>query len=181
MAKCDYCSTTILFGGVRDGNARYCNQRCHQFGWLLARCNDLPDELVDEQVLNVHGGPCPRCKGPGPIDVHTAYRVWSLIVITATQNDPQVCCRSCGRKRQLGGFVFSLLAGWWGFPAGLIITPITLTRNVMAMFGGPSPDLPSTQLEQAVRMQIGAAIASSQRDSAAAPPTAQPLRSTASR
>jgi hypothetical protein len=28
----------------------------------------------------------------------------------------RVCCRSCAVKSQLGGALFSLAFGWWGFP-----------------------------------------------------------------
>jgi hypothetical protein len=43
MAKCDYCSSTIIFGGKRDANGRFCNQKCRGRGALLAISSQLPD------------------------------------------------------------------------------------------------------------------------------------------
>jgi hypothetical protein len=42
MAKCDYCSSTIIFGGKRDANGRFCNQKCRGRGALLAISSQLP-------------------------------------------------------------------------------------------------------------------------------------------
>src|SRR5262245_1613216 len=83
MAKCGYCGTTILFGGARDGDVRYCNADCQQRGAVAAVAQHVPDQLVSEQVWKVHQGVCPRCGGRGPVDVHTSYRVWSALVLTS--------------------------------------------------------------------------------------------------
>jgi hypothetical protein len=170
MAACAYCGTTILFGGVREGHLRFCNQRCHQAGQMLRMCDDLPQEMVDEALLDVHGGQCPRCKRAGPIDVHIGYRVYSLVVMT-TWTSPQIIgCRSCGVKHQLGSVLISTICGWWGFPWGLIGTPVQIVRNLVAIAKPPDPSLPSTRLEKIVRMQIGAAMMMQAQQSA--PPTA---------
>lgn len=81
MAACAACSTTILFGGVRDG-------------------------------------------------------------------------RSCARKRQAGDALFSLVLGWWGFPWGLIMTPVQIGRNVVGMFRNVDSTGPSENLERAVGMAL---------------------------
>src|SRR4051794_34859709 len=98
MAQCDYCSTTILFGGVRDGDARYCNATCHQKGVLHGLAHVVPDDVVQEQARLIHQGECPRCGGPGPVDVHTSHRVHSFLVMTQWSSRPQVSCGSCGVK-----------------------------------------------------------------------------------
>jgi hypothetical protein len=36
MAKCEYCGSTIIFGGKRGANGRFCNQKCQARGGLLA-------------------------------------------------------------------------------------------------------------------------------------------------
>jgi hypothetical protein len=43
MAKCDYRSSTVIFGGKRDANGRFCNQKCRGRGALLAISSQLPD------------------------------------------------------------------------------------------------------------------------------------------
>ena len=69
MASCDYCGSRILFGGVKADQGRFCNDRCRQAGVLLSIADQVPPEVVREHVAAVHRGPCPSCKGPGPIDV----------------------------------------------------------------------------------------------------------------
>ena len=130
MAKCDYCGSTIIFGGKRDANGRFCNQKCQGRGGLLAFSRQIP------------------------VDVHVNHKVWSAIALTQCSSTPQISCRSCGVKSQLGGTAFSLFLGWWGFPWGLLLTPIQIGRNLIAMASPPEPSKPSPQLEKAVRMTI---------------------------
>jgi len=154
MAKCDYCGSTIIFGGKRDANGRFCNQKCQGRGGLLAFSRQIPEGTVTEQVWKFHQGPCPKCNGSGPVDVHVNHKVWSAIALTQCSSTPQISCRSCGVKSQLGGTAFSLFLGWWGFPWGLLLTPIQIGRNLIAMASPPEPSKPSPQFEKAVRMTI---------------------------
>jgi len=116
MAKCDYCGSTIIFGGKRDANGRFCNQTCHARGALLALSRQLPEATVQEHVWKAHQGLCPKCNGAGPVDVYVSHRVWSAIFLTSWRSTPQISCRSCGLKSQLGNAAFSLVFGWWEFP-----------------------------------------------------------------
>jgi hypothetical protein len=109
----------------------------------------------------------------GPIDVHKVHKVWSAIFLTTWNSSQQVCCRSCATKSQLGGVLFSLLLGWWGFPWGLILTPVQITRNIVGMCAGPDPSHPSAELRKLVQVTLGAKmIQASQK--AAPPPTSVP-------
>ncbi|MCP3904877.1 MAG: hypothetical protein GY715_14725 [Planctomycetes bacterium] len=170
MAKCAFCGTTILFGGTGDGHYRFCNQECHQRGYLLSVADQLPDDMMAEHVDEVHQGSCPKCGGPGPIDVHLSYTVWSALVLTTWRTRPEVCCRSCGVKAKLGATVSSGVLGWWGFPWGLVATPVQVGRNVIGMFSPPDPDHPSPQLVSMVKMNLAAhlAAADAQEQAAAA-------------
>jgi hypothetical protein len=173
MAYCNYCKTSILFGGVRDGHERYCNQRCRHNGALLKVAGHVPAESMQSEITRLHKGTCPRCGGAGPVDVHRSYRVWSAMVLTSWSTVPVLGCRSCARKSQLGGAAFCLFLGWWGIPWGLIMTPIQITKNVVGMFTGPHPARPSADLEKFVRVAIGAQLVQQsqrQRSSATPPP-----------
>ncbi|OGV45902.1 MAG: hypothetical protein A2X46_06920 [Lentisphaerae bacterium GWF2_57_35] len=50
-----------------------------------------------------------------------------------------------------------LFFGWWGFPWGLIMTPIQLGRNVFGLFTSPDPTRPSAALTSIVRANLAAA------------------------
>jgi hypothetical protein len=156
MARCDYYGTIILFGGAVDGDLRFCNETCQANGMVLSVAHQLPEGAVAEHLRSVHEGECPSCNGPGPVDIHTTHRIWSMLVMTSWQNSPRMCCRSCGIKAQLGGLFSCLVLGWWGFPWGLIMTPVQVIRNLSGIIAGPDPSRPSAQLERAVRVQLAA-------------------------
>lgn len=163
MAKCAYCNTTILFGGTKRGERRFCNAKCEQGGLLADLADQLPEEAVGRYIAEVHEGGCPRCHGPGPVDVHTSYRVWSALLLTSWASRPVVSCTGCGRKRKAGDAFFSLFLGWWGFPWGLIVTPIQVGRNVVGLFQTPDPATPSPALAQVARMELAAKVVEARR------------------
>ena len=154
MPNCAYCNTFIIFGGKKQGGRTFCNDKCLQNGYVLTAADRLSQRSVDIAVDEVHQGECPKCGGPGPVDVHVSHTVWSVVYLTSWKSKPHLCCRSCGRKEQLGGLLFSGLLGWWGFPWGLIMAPIQVCRNISGMIGGPDPDVPSEQLESLVRVDL---------------------------
>jgi len=82
MAKCDYCGTTILFGGKREANLRFCNEQCHNAGALLAVSQQIPNNVIQEKVWEVHQGLCPKCGARGPI-VCTSIQVGRNLIASA--------------------------------------------------------------------------------------------------
>ena len=174
MAKCDYCGSRILFGGRRREQLRFCNDQCLQRGTLLAISRQIPDAVVQQQVLNLHHGQCPKCHGGGPTDVHVRHQVWSAVFLTKWSSTPQVCCRRCGIKSQLTGAAFSLALGWWGIPWGLLFTPVQVVRNISGMVKPPDPMKPSAQLERIVRLTMASRAVAQSRQSATAQAAAKP-------
>ena len=151
MATCSYCRTTILFGGQQVGSYRFCNQKCASKGAYLQIASRIPAEVVQQHVWAVHHGLCPICKGSGPVDVHTSYRIYSVLIMTSWRNQPRISCRSCGVKAKLGDMAVSLVAGWWGFPWGLIMTPVQVGRNLIGIVRSSESMGPSAQLETTIR------------------------------
>jgi len=171
MAKCGYCGSTIIMGGERADNQRFCNNRCRQNAYILSVGQQFPPDMVDRQVEEVFHGNCPKCHGLGPVDVHKVHRVWSLIALTSWSSTPHVCCRSCATKGQLGGILFSLFLGWWGFPWGVVLTPVQIGRNIAGMFRRRDPSQPSAELRRLVQVNLGLQLLQkSQQDAAKAPP-----------
>ena len=64
------------------------------------------------------------------------------------------CCRRCGVKIRIRSLFSCGLLGWWGFPWGVLGTPIQLTRNFVGLFSGPRPEHPSAELENIVRVDL---------------------------
>ena len=156
MTKCGYCGSTIVIGGVRSGGQRFCNNKCLVNGQLLSIAEQVPTDVLDRNVEEIFRGLCPKCRQLGPIDVHKVHRVWSAVVLTRWSTSALVSCRSCAMKSQLGGALFSLMCGWWGFPWGLILTPVQISRNILAMCARPDSSRPSADLRKLVMVNIAA-------------------------
>lgn len=158
MASCDFCGTSILFGGVKQRNLRFCNAKCAGSADMVQASLKIPEAEIERAVREVHQGDCPKCGGRGPVDLHTSHRVYSALAWTSWSSHPAICCRSCGIKNQLKHSVFSMLLGWWGFPFGLLITPVQIGRNLAGIIGlgAPDPDTPSPALGQTIRLTLAA-------------------------
>jgi len=155
MSACATCGRTILFGGERESGRRFCNAKCRKRGAVLKAADAVPEAAVNARVWEIVNGQCPVCSGPGPVNLHKGYRVWSGLFITSRSTRLHICCRSCATRARLKDAAYSLLLGWWGFPWGLIYTPIQIGRNLVAISraedGGPAPEL-----AQFVRGQLAA-------------------------
>ena len=156
MASCAQCGSTIIMGGVENGGRRFCNEKCHQGALMLAASQDIPPEALESEVLSVFRGTCPACQGPGPVDLHRSHRVWSMIVLTQWQSRARISCKPCGVKSQVGDALLSSVAGWWGFPWGLVMTPVQVGRNVVGMLRKTNAEKPSEALRRQVGIMLGA-------------------------
>jgi hypothetical protein len=155
MQTCGYCGCRVLFGGRRSETQVFCSVRCLYRGRVLELSSEVPPDEVQQEVDDVFGGRCPHCGELGPVDVHKYYEVWSFMVVTRWSAGEQISCRSCATNRQLGALAFCIFCGWWGFPLGLVRTPIQITRNIAALCGGPNLLTPSAELRRAIRFRLG--------------------------
>lgn len=153
MASCDQCGATILFGGKSANGFRYCNDKCYEQGYLAPRLAAVPQNVFEAELQKFHSGPCPLCGGPGPVDVHTAHKIWSLIHICSWSSKPVVGCHACGRKAQILGLLFSMAAGWWSMH-GLILTPVKIIANLKGILKPPDPQKPTPELQKIVRLSL---------------------------
>lgn len=162
--KCHYCGSWAYWGGIQNGELFYCGTRCHERGIVVRLADGVTEDMVRREVEAVHQGDCPRCRQPGPVDVHVSHRVWSALVRTDWQNHPHVCCPSCGRWQRLKDTVISLMFGWWGLPWGPILTPIQVARNALGLFRSGASEGPSEILVAVVRARLAAEQVRRQQD-----------------
>lgn len=175
MAKCANCGRTIVVGGIKDGDRKFCGRPCYDNAHLSAASLQLPDGFVLEKVQELHGGPCPKCAGAGPVDMHTAYSVWSAGLITRWSQKTELCCRACGRNAKLKATAFSGVLGWWGFPWGLVMTPAQIIRNLGGLLTRQDPSRPSDKLVELVRKNLSARLIAEDRQRKAAAEAAERL------
>lgn len=143
---CPTCGLSVLFGGVKDGTRKYCSKTCYEADEIGRIAQALPLKDVEETARKIHSGVCPKCQGPGPIDVHISYSVYSFLIETVHKTHRHVLCKRCAVKQQAVDFIGSLFLGWWGFPFGLIVTPIVLLLNIIMMFRSPGRNGPTKKL-----------------------------------
>ncbi len=163
MAKCATCNSTILFGAKRHNGLEFCNDKCLRSGVLFPVLNNIPEDVVNEAVRNVHEGACPKCEGRGPVDIHTSHSIWSLFIMTQWKSTPRMLCRSCGIKSQLWEAFTAAIVGWWGVPWGIFGTPIQIARNIGGVIKGPDPLVPSEELKRVIGLNMASNIVQQQR------------------
>ena len=158
MKKCEVCGALILFGPVRSGKHAYCSYECRDSGDFAQETRLVDDDSADAVALKINIGNCSKCGGPGPVDVQFSHTVWSAFFVTSYKSTPEVCCGKCGRMSKLKAILFSFGLGWWGFPFGLIITPVQIGRNLVGMFWGPVQGAPSPDLSPFAKVMLADAM-----------------------
>jgi hypothetical protein len=154
MTNCEYCTKTILFGGIKNGQFIFCSKSCEIMAQGLIESYNLPEQLIQPEMDKIHQSSCPKCSGKGPVDIHYYNSIWSAIYVTRWATKNIVACRKCGLKKQIYSTVFSFLFGWWGFPWGVIFTPIQIGKNIKLIVFPFSTLRPSNQFEKILRLLI---------------------------
>jgi hypothetical protein len=152
MPQCDYCGEGFRLFGMNRGRYRFCGGLCYERGAVLERLDQIAPAAVDAYIENTRTGQCPTCNRSARLNIYESHQVYSVLVYTRWSTEFHYCCQLCGRKRQREDLVTSLLVGWWGVPFGLIITPIQVLRNVMAM--SRLSDETSPRLARSARLQL---------------------------
>ncbi len=153
---CPTCSKTILFGGIKEGDKKYCSKICHEKGEITRIAEAFSDQTVEAFSTEIFNGTCPECDSPGPIDVHKSYFVYSFLISTNYRTNENVLCKKCATKKQWSDLIRSFFFGWWGLPFGLIITPIMIVANIIAMFQNPHLKGPTKILNARSRLIMAA-------------------------
>ena len=154
MASCTSCNSFILFGGEKVDSFRFCNKKCLEDGKVYVEASKVSDQDVDELANEIHSGACPICHNRKGVEVRKSYDIASFVFYSRYQTLKHICCRTCGLKKQSLSFIGSLFLGWWGIPWGILITPVQLVSNIVAMLFPPKTDKPSKDLKESARMII---------------------------
>lgn len=152
MPTCLNCGRSIFLTSVQERGYTFCSEQCCK-AFPLAEWAQIPPAAVAQRAAELQIGPCPKCGSAGPLDFHKSHRVWSAVVLTFWQSRSAFSCRQCARDEQLSSVGWCLLLGWWGFPFGLILTPIQILRNLIAM-SRPVNLPPSPELISAARREL---------------------------
>lgn len=102
-----------IIAGLEAQNKTYSIDELDQYCDLIAELN------------------CPLCGSRNSrINATMVKEVMSFILITNYSSKIKVGCQSCLDKANESATLKTALLGWWGFPWGLIRTPMALFANV---------------------------------------------------
>lgn len=74
--------------------------------------------------------PCPYCRNPNKkINATVIHTVQSFLIVTTSKKAIKIGCPDCLEKQNNDAILSSAILGWWGFPWGIIKTPIYIWRN----------------------------------------------------
>lgn len=75
--------------------------------------------------------PCPSCgQETKKLNAIMVHKVTSFLVITSSTRKHFIACPNCLNRKNNDAIVSTLLLGWWGFPWGLLKTPLYIYRNL---------------------------------------------------
>jgi len=160
---CDFCGQQLGWGAVRTNDYEFCSQKCAEQGRIFDVLKTVPKAQLDDYVMRTHMSECSTCKKNKGIDAHPSYEVWSALVITRWTSSYKIQCVECAKSRQRNSLVFSLIAGWWGVPWGIFITPLQVIRNIGALRSAPKVGEPSAKFYKLATTHLAKQMVSGQR------------------
>ncbi|SFK97047.1 hypothetical protein SAMN04487938_2714 [Lysobacter sp. cf310] len=153
---CDRCGKSCGVATVHDGGQTFCGPACREHMRIMEAAADYDDDAVHRHAQTLQHGPCPHCQRQGsPIEVRRSYHVWSALFITRWGTTSKVRCRACGIRANLLDAGYSATLGWWGFPFGLLMTPVQILRNLGEMVMRDRARPPSPELLEFARADLG--------------------------
>jgi hypothetical protein len=160
MSVCDYCNKSFNLFGVHENGYSFCSANCrNQAQTLLKSLDGLPPEKIETYIGGMRGGSCSQCGKPVPVDYYQSYRVASFIILTRWTTRNHFVCRACAKSEQLKSLAYSAALGWWGFPFGLVLTPIQIIRNIVGLCSKSDPYQPSARLRNLLKLNLARQLA----------------------
>ena len=90
-------------------------------------------EEIEAYAMLLRNLPCPVCNDTSSgLNGTLSHTVKSFILFTTSRAEPTVGCPDCLDKQNDNAILSTALLGWWGFPWGLIKTPVYIYRNIKA-------------------------------------------------
>ena len=99
----------------------------------LAQNKEYSLEEIEVYSKLLQDLPCPICKETREkLNGTISHTVISFIVFTSSRAEPIIACPNCLDKKNKRSMISTFLLGWWGFPFGILKTPIYIYRNYKA-------------------------------------------------
>lgn len=152
--RCAVCNSIILETPLMWGQLQFCSTVCVSRMQATFPPIPLASTVVDEAVVSVFTGLCPECHRRGPVDLHSAHSITSILIRSQWQTQSIICCRPCAKRKQLAAIFSSFLKGWWCLPWGPIFTPGQIVRNLVEMIRDARSVGPSQSLREHLTLNL---------------------------
>lgn len=91
---------------------------------------ELTEAELNQLVTAVKKTACPICEQSfSPLQAAEIQKIRSILLVTNYSSTPMITCENCISKEKNKQLILNFLLGWWGFPWGLIRTPIALVKH----------------------------------------------------
>jgi len=91
---------------------------------------ELSQVEIKVLVSEIKKTPCPICNQSfAPLQAAEIQKVRSILLITNHSAEAMIACENCIKKEKNKQLLLNFLLGWWGFPWGLIRTPMALVKH----------------------------------------------------
>ncbi len=120
--------TTLAFAKEQ---ARQRNVKTNIDAGSEVQTRDLTNAELSSYASIIRHLDCPKCKKSQQyINGTMEYNIYSIIFLTYRSKKIKIACRDCLKKINNAALLKSMLAGWWGIPWGILLTPVYIYRNI---------------------------------------------------
>src|SRR4051794_39338295 len=109
MSRCNWCGQSFYFSGRTIEGVEFCSQLCANDWTANQLIESLGQDEFDEIVRERRSGSCPKCAGPGPVDVRQSRRVLSFFYAAVSEPRRHVGCDACTRRGVRNDLLLSVL------------------------------------------------------------------------
>ena len=86
---------------------------------------------ITELSQKLRSLPCPMCGNKtSKLNGTVMHTVKSFILFSSFRKEPIIACPDCLDKKNQESITSTALLGWWGFPWGILKTPIYIYNNI---------------------------------------------------
>ncbi len=91
---------------------------------------ELSNEEIEQYIQTIQSLPCPKCTLQFErLNASLIHKIRSFIFMTNYESKIYIACDTCISKEKNKQLLLNSLLGWWGFPWGLIKTPVFITKH----------------------------------------------------
>jgi hypothetical protein len=98
---------------------------------VKAQNKEYSIEEITELSKKLRDLPCPLCGNKtSKLNGTVMHTVKSFVLFSTFRQEPIIGCPDCLDKKNQESITSTAILGWWGFPSGLLKTPLYIYNNI---------------------------------------------------